>query len=130
VPRTDGEAIVTPEHPVADRGSELLLDVTLVLNRQVRDATARIELIRRRERARGADIETPLAGAAVVLLRRTGWQRGRREDGAEKQPGAVLTRNEVCMLAQPREPRSRRERLFHQRRRIHEDLHVLPRPTG
>ena len=53
VPRAHGQAVVAAEHAVADGLAELGWDVALVLDRQVGDAAARIELVGRRERLVG-----------------------------------------------------------------------------
>ena len=44
------------------------------------------------------------------------------EDGAQKQPGAELARNQIAVLSGPAETRRLRQRLFHDRRGIDEDL--------
>src|SRR5690606_17221987 len=49
VPRANGQAIVAAIDPVADRGSERVRYGALVLDREVGDAAARVELIGRRE---------------------------------------------------------------------------------
>ena len=124
VPRAHGEAIVAAEHAVADRGAELGGDVALVLDGQVGDAAARIELVGRGEGVGRANVEAALAAAAMVDLRRVGLDLGRGQDGAEEQPGAVLARDEVGVLALPAEARRLPQRLLHQRRGVDEHLHV------
>ena len=52
--------------------AELGGDVALVLDRQVGDAAARIELVGRGERVGRADVEAAPAAAAVVGLGRVG----------------------------------------------------------
>ena len=124
VPRAHGEAVVAAEHAVADRLAELRGDVALVLDRQVGDAAARIELVGRGERLGRADVEAAAAGAAMIDLGRIRLQLRRGQDGAEEQPRAELARHQIGVLALPAQPRRLAQRLFHQRRRVDEDLDV------
>src|SRR5262249_20104623 len=91
VPRAYRQTIIAAEDAVADRGTQLTRNRPLVLDREVGDATARIEAIRRGERRRRADVETGTAGAAVIDFRRVRRQIERGEDRAEKQPRPELT---------------------------------------
>ena len=70
------------------------------------------------------DIETSPAGAAMVLFRRVRRQIERGEDRAEEQPGAVLARNQVGVLALPAQPGRFRQRLLHHRRRVDKDFDI------
>ncbi len=67
VPRADREAVVAAVDAVADRGAKLDRDRPRVLDRQVRDAAARVELVRRGEGVRRA---RALAGVAADRRRR------------------------------------------------------------
>src|SRR5436305_1398549 len=78
-------------------------------------AAPRIERVRRRKCRGRADIETSLAGSAVISLALVSRELKRCEDGAEKQPRAKLARHEVRVLALPADPRCLRQRLLHHR---------------
>src|SRR5205814_10329690 len=58
VPRADVLADVAPESPLADQRTQRLVDVTAMLDREVRDAPARVERVGRGERRGGARVET------------------------------------------------------------------------
>src|SRR6202012_3496641 len=68
VPRTGGEAIVAAIDAVADRFAEFARDRSLVLDRQIGNAAAGVEFVRRRKRRGRTDVEAGLAGAAMVGL--------------------------------------------------------------
>ena len=91
---------------------------------QVRDATSRVEPIGCRKRRGRADVEARAASAAMIPLRLIRRKIERGQDGAEEQPRAAVARDQVGVLALPAEPGGRRERLFHQRGGIDEDLGV------
>src|SRR4030095_14789917 len=63
VPGTDKLAVVAAEHAVANRGAQRLGDRAMVLDREIGDAATRVELVRRRDRARRAGWQ---AGAATA----------------------------------------------------------------
>jgi hypothetical protein len=100
---------------------------------QIGDAAARIELVGRRERLGGADLQTGAAGAAMIRLRRVGREIEREEDLAEEEPGAEALRDEIGVLALPADAGARRQRLLHDRRGVDEHLELagplLRRPT-
>src|SRR6185369_7610435 len=56
---------VATEDPFTDSGSHLSLNCALVLNSQIRNASIRIQLIRRNERIRRARIDAPATGPAT-----------------------------------------------------------------
>ena len=60
----------------------------------------------------------------MILLRRIGFDLGRAQDGAEKEPRAVFARDEIGVLALPADAGALRQRLFHQRRGIDEHFDV------
>ncbi len=60
----------------------------------------------------------------MVGLRLVERQFERREDRAEKQPGAELARDQIGVLALPAEAGGFGERLLHHRRGVDEDLHL------
>ena len=104
VPRADGEAIVAAVDAVADGLAELARDRALVLDGEIGDAAARIELVRRRKRVGRADVEAGAAGAAGIGLGRVRRQRHPGDDRAEEQPGAEFAADEIGVLALPAEP--------------------------
>src|SRR5262249_39794780 len=70
VPGTDQLAVVAAEHAVADRRAQFLGDRALVLDREVGDAPARVEAVRRGDRLRRTDLDAAHARAAVRAGRR------------------------------------------------------------
>src|SRR5260221_265583 len=68
VPRTHRQAVVAAEDPVADGGPELRRNDPLMLDRQIGDAAARIQLVRRREGVGRADVQAAAAAPAMVGL--------------------------------------------------------------
>ena len=58
----------------------------------------------------------------MIALGRIERQRQRREDRAEKQPGAELARDEIGVLALPAKARRLRQRLLHHGRGVDENL--------
>ena len=124
VPRANGQAIVTAIDAVAHRLAEFVRNMAFVLDRQIRNAAPRIDLIGRGERARGTHIETSAAGAAVIMLRLVGRDLQRREDRPEKQPGTIKPRHEIGVLALPTRAGRLRQWFLHYRRGVDEHLHV------
>ena len=84
-----------------------------MFNRQIGDAFSRIELIGGGEGIRRADGEAARATAAMIRLRLIRWQLDRRKDGAQKQPAAMLARNQHRVFALPTEACRRCQGLFH-----------------
>src|SRR5262249_28601887 len=115
VPRADREAVVAAIDAVTDQRTQFKGDHPLVLDRQIRNAAPSIELVRRRESPRWADVEAGRAGAAMVALRRVGCKLEGEVDLAEKQPRPEVAGNEVCMFALPTDPCPLRQWLFHYR---------------
>src|SRR3954465_8459657 len=70
VPRTDELAVVAAVDAVADEGAQLFRDCALVLDREVRDAAARVELVGAADGLRRAYVDAAAAGPAAVFLRR------------------------------------------------------------
>src|SRR3954471_11026064 len=68
VPRTDELAVVAAVYAVADEGAQLFRDRALVLDREIRDAAARVELVGAADRPGRAHIDAALATAAAVFL--------------------------------------------------------------
>src|SRR3954467_12822764 len=75
VPWTDELTIVAAVDPVADERPQLLRYRALVLDGEVRDATAGIELVWTSDRSRRTDVEAALAAAAVLRRGRVDRQR-------------------------------------------------------
>jgi hypothetical protein len=61
VPRTDRETVVAAIDAVADGGAEVARDMSLVLDREIGNAAARIELIGSGKSGCRTDIETSMA---------------------------------------------------------------------
>ena len=73
-----------------------------MLDRQIGDAAARIELVGRGKGVGRADVEARPAGAAMIGLGRVGGKRELAEDGAEEQPRTEFARTRlVCLPCQP-----------------------------
>ena len=124
VPGASGETVVAAENAIAHGLAELRRDVTLMLDGEVGDAAARIDLIGRRERARRADVETPSAAAAMILFRLVRRNHGRREDRADEEPGAEFARDKVRVLSLPAETCRGGKRLLHDGGGVDEHLHL------
>ncbi len=84
VPGADGETIVAAVDPIADRGSKLMGDRTLVLDREIGDAAARVEPVGRGERPRRAGVEAGAALTAMVRFGRVGRQVEVGQDRAQE----------------------------------------------
>src|SRR5690606_20064950 len=91
------------------------------LDRQIRDAAPRVELVRRDDRAGRADLETRGAGAAMRARRRIDRQRQIREDLAEEEIGARVAGDEIRVLTDPAETGVARERFLEHGRAVGED---------
>src|SRR3546814_10221518 len=70
----------------------------------------------------------------MVILRRVGDQRDLAVDRAQEQPASMRPADEVAVLPLPAEARGLRQRLFHHRGGIDEDLEragmLLHQPAG
>src|SRR5215470_4671679 len=75
VPRAHELTVIASEDAVADRGTQLNRDGTVVLDGEVGDAAAGIELVRRDDGARRAGRDACLAGAAVRARGRVDRER-------------------------------------------------------
>src|SRR5690349_10122782 len=128
VPWADRETIVAAEDAVADQRAQFLRDRPLMLDRQIRDAAPRIELIGGRKGICRAAIEAAPASTAMIFLPDIRFELEAQIDLAEKQPGAVFARHEVRVLALPTDPGLLRQRLLHDRRGVDKDLE-LARPA-
>src|SRR5947209_10593030 len=97
VPRADCKAIVAAIDAIADGLSKFVRDRSLVFDREIGNATPRIELVGRGESRGRADIEAGMARAAMIDLGGISGQFDVGKDRAEKQPRAELARHEVGM---------------------------------
>src|SRR5258705_513766 len=68
VPRTDELAVVAAVHAVADERAQFFRDGAFVLDREVRDAAARVELVGAADRLRRAHVDAAPAGPTSVFL--------------------------------------------------------------
>jgi hypothetical protein len=107
VPRADVETRVAAVDAVTDQRPELERDRTFQLNREVGNAAPRIEVVRIRDRARRASGDATRARAAARGLRLVWRKRERRQDLAEKEPGAELRIDQHRALAVPADTRFR-----------------------
>jgi len=82
VPGTNRKTIIAAIDPIAHGFAEFERDGALMLDRQVGNTAARIELVRGGKRLCRADVETGAARAAMVFFRRIGGQVQRRKDRA------------------------------------------------
>src|SRR5262249_4476299 len=101
VPWAYREAIIAAKDAVADQRAQLDRAHPLVLDCQRRDAAPRIELVGSGERRGRAGVEAAAAGAAMVPLRRVGFEFEPEIDLAEEQPGAEIARHQIGVLALP-----------------------------
>ncbi len=121
VPRAHQLAIVTAVNAVAHGRAEFLRDGALQLDREVRDAAARIQLVGRHDRSRGAHVDTGAAASAVVGGRLVDGQGQICVQLAEEEPGAGALVQQVGVLADPAQARIARQRLLQNRRAVDED---------
>src|SRR3954468_6181059 len=70
VPRADELTIVAAVDAVPDQRTQLFRNRALVLDRQVGDAAARVELVGTDDRLGRTDVDAAVAGAAMLFCRR------------------------------------------------------------
>src|SRR6185295_1809667 len=92
-------ARVAAEQPIADALAELLRDRPPVLDRQVRDATPRIQPARAHERARRACIQTQPAFAAALAHWLVQRELGAGHDRGEEDVRAEAGHDQTAVLA-------------------------------
>ncbi len=95
-----------------------------MLDREIGNAAPRIEVVGRGKSLGRANIDAGAAMPAMVFVLGVIGQFERREDRAEKEPRAVLARDEIGVLSLPAETGLLGERLLHDCRRVDEDLDV------
>src|SRR4029077_2580745 len=86
VPGTDYQTIIATEDPISDKRAKLQRNGTLQFNRQIRDAAAGIESMRRCNRTGRARCDAALTCSAAIggwLIR---WQFERGQNLREKKP--------------------------------------------
>src|SRR6266487_3505980 len=105
VPRTDILTDVAPEQPVAHLRALGCVERSPMLDREIRDARACVEIARPGEGLGGAGVETPLAGAAAVRLeRQVRLETSVGEHDADERERADLGMDQHHVLADPAEP--------------------------
>ncbi len=118
IPRADGLADVTSGEMGADRRFEGGGDLAAVLDREVRDAAACVELGRRGEGSGGASLQAGGTGAAVTGRGLVRGQPHRREELAEEKLRAELRVDQAGILADPPEPCALRQLALEHRRSV------------
>src|SRR5436190_8522379 len=103
VPGADELAIVAAVNPVANQRPQLYRDRAFVLDREIRDAAARVELVGPDDRLRWTDVDAAAAAAAMLLDRRIRRQRQVGVHLAQKEPGARAIEKQR-VLATPADP--------------------------
>jgi len=102
--------------------------MALMFDGQIGNAAPRIQLIGAGKRIRRADIETGGAAPAIIFFARIGLQIERGVDFAKEQPRSVRARHQIGVLALPADAGAHRQRFFHHRCGIDEDLYLGPEP--
>ena len=105
VPRAHRETIVAAIDAVADALAKFVRDRALVLDRQVRNAAPRIELVGRGERRGRADLLAGIAGAAMIAgRRRRAAGRMRKRSRRETAMSRIRARPDWCACPASRIP--------------------------
>ncbi len=104
VPGADLQTIVAAENAVADRRSQLRGNAASQLDGQIGNAATRIELERGGDRRGRAGRDTARAGAAVVGLRRIGFEFKGGDDLGQEEPVAESAADQVGVLADESQP--------------------------
>src|SRR5262245_13078305 len=86
VPGTDGKTIVAAVDPIAHGGAQFARDRAFMFNREIRNASSRIEAIWRRKRRRRANVEAGATTDAAVGFGRIMRQVEGGENRTQKQP--------------------------------------------
>ena len=121
VPGAGVLAVVAPEDPVAELFLDRVGDRTAVLDRPVRQASARVEQSGCDERVGRARLETADAGAAPLGDRIVGGDVQIRYDFGEEKERPELGVDQAAVLPDPAETGGRGKRALRQRRRIDAD---------
>ena len=129
VPGAHQLAVVTAIDAVSDQRPQLHGNGTRMLDRQVRDAAPRIELVRRGDRARRADLDAARARAAPVGDRFIRRQGEVGEDLAQEEHRAGILRQQQGVLATPADARLARQFHLEHRRGVRRDA-VAERSRG
>lgn len=128
VPRADELAVVAAEDPVAEKGPEFERDRTAVLDREVGDAAAGVELVRGGDRPRRADRKTrPTAPAAVRAPDVVHRERSVGQDLPEKAGGSAPRIDEAGVFPDPAEAGPLGVGFLHEGRAVGEDTEAVVR---
>src|SRR5262249_44283247 len=100
-PGTDVLTDVTAVDTRSDRRLQLVWDAASQFDRQIRNASVRIEDAGGADRLRWTRLETQRAGAAAIERRRVDVEPQAAENHSEKDPRAQLGMNDTGVLADP-----------------------------
>lgn len=126
IPRADIEAIIAAEETIADGGAKFFGNRAMMLDKQIGEAPAGIELVGRGNGAGRANINTRGAGAAMVAARCVGREFEGGGDDTEEQPGAEPGVDQQSIFALPTEPGLRGEGLFQNGAGVHIGAALAP----
>src|SRR5262249_33564567 len=112
--------VVAAEEALPHRLAEPVFDRPALLDREVRDAPARVEDERPGERFGRARVEAARARAASLLDRRVGREDERRHDLAEDEERSLPGDDEQSIFADEAETRARGPRALEDRRVVDE----------
>src|SRR5262245_2475399 len=101
VPGADELAVVAAVDAVADERPQLLWNRALVVDGEVRDTAASVELVGSADRLRGAHVDAALARPTSILLSRIDGKRQVAVNLAEEEPRARLAVEKQGVLAAP-----------------------------
>src|SRR5262245_33504976 len=119
IPRATELAVVATVNAIADQRPQRFRNAAVHFDRQIRNAAARIHLLRADNGAGGADIDARAASATVFGdLRWIDWQWQIRINFTEKKPRAGAAVDQHRIFADPAETGFLREAAFQYRRAI------------
>jgi len=125
VPGAGKLAVVAAIDAIAHERSQRHGNAAAMLDGQVGDAAPGIELVRRDDRLRGADVDAASTTAAVLVARcirrHARLQRQVGQNLAEEKQGTGLPRQQQRVLATPAQARLARQLHLQQRRRVGAD---------
>ena len=104
VPRACLEAIITTENAIADERAEFLRDGALQLDRQVGNASARIEMVSGSDGTGWAGRNAAGATPTACRLGRVRWQLECGQNFGEKKPGPQFAVEQHRALSMPANP--------------------------
>src|SRR5262249_605122 len=125
IERTDILAHVAAKHPFTDRCPKLTRNLALVFDRQVGDALPRIQPVRCCERISRTSINAAMTSAATdcdpLTVRR---QLQVKQYLGKKKPRTLARLQQICVLAEESQPRTRRDGSLQKRNRVHKATSV------